>query len=445
MRKTSTIKLEHVYNLPEFTMVEFQNRIIAIAVDLGKWIILENECQREILQQLCDKRSIGEVLSKFPENQKDIIDILTQIEAKHILKTCKLSSIFQNNRLHLHVTNQCNLRCPHCYMASGVLLEDELTTDEIKKLCFNFHQYGGKYVSLTGGEPRTRKDFFDIVKYISDLGMRVAIYTNGCLWSEIDIQRLSQYNIEGIQISIDGFDEKTNATIRGKGSFERALATLDLIVKYDIKAIVAVTPSFDLLRNNTKNYVCFANELIKKYGREKVRIDFSYGLLPGRNLTKNDILNFKQEYYQLIDKVVRGVYEDAEQTTFVSNIKDDTIFDGCGYGSLNVVANGDFYFCDRLSDAAKIGNIREMRFEKIYDWMKKAEDLAKIDNLKPCAQCELKYICGGGCRAEFFPGLIQMRDFDNIENIEYAPRICTIEEKHKIYDLMVKANKRFYI
>lgn len=57
--------------------------------------------------------------------------VLTQIEATGI-EALQKKSIFSNTRLHLHLTNQCNLRCPHCYMASGAAYDDEPSNSVVR-------------------------------------------------------------------------------------------------------------------------------------------------------------------------------------------------------------------------------------------------------------------------------------------------------------------------
>lgn len=126
------------------------------------------------------------------------------------------------------------------------------------------------------------------------------------------------------------------------------------------------------------------------------------------------------------------------------NISGD-LFDTCGYGGLNVTANGDFYFCDRIPDMKKpYGNIREIEFSEIYKLMLCAERVGRIDNFKPCKDCEIRYICGGGCRISEFKGF---SNIDNVENVDFSKieaRVCDDKTKQHYYKLMVDNNERFY-
>lgn len=441
-QKEVEISLEKKYVLPKFKIVEYQNCNIVVFYEIAKWIIINNETQKQIYSSICEGKKIKDLLSLYPENEENIVYLLTQLEAKNIERTVP-RSIFENRKLHLHLTNRCNLRCPHCYMKSGDEYKKELSSDEIKNLCKNFKAIGGTHLSLTGGEPTIRNDFEDILDYACNLGLKVSIFSNGCLWNNAKITRICNENLEGIQISLDGYDEISNSVIRGKGAFEKALRAIDMFIENGIKVKIAVTPDYNFLKENKEKYVLFAKNLLEKYGK-KIEINYSYYLMEGRNLSYEDVLSRKLEYYNLIDYVVTQLYGNINEESFVENVRDNKIFDSCGYGGLNVMANGDYYFCDRIPDVSKVGNILEESFETIFYKMQKAEAAGKIDNFKPCGDCELKYICGGGCRAEYFQEFTKIDDIENINFSKIKPRICDKTNKEKIYNLMIRLNERFY-
>lgn len=440
--REAELSLDKVYSLPHFDYVEYGEYRLAIASEFAKWIVLENDNQYEVLKMLVNSKDIQAVLLRFEDHQEDVISVLTQIEAKQ-LESTQANSVFNNTRLHLHLTNKCNLHCPHCYMNSGAAYTDELTTEEIKTLCNNFRNHGGTNVSLTGGEPTSRSDFLEIAEYISSIGMNVSVFTNGFSWDEGMVDRFSKLSIEGVQVSVDGYNEVSNAVIRGKGVFERALKTIDLFVKHHIYVKIAVTAPYEIIREHQADYVSFSKSLIDKYGYDAIEINYSYFFMPGRELSADKITDLKDEYYRLVDEVVNSVYEDNEVESFVLNVT-DCIQDSCGYGGLNVMANGDFYFCDRIPDVKKSGNIRDLPFNKVYSLMKTAEEAGKINHFKPCGSCELRYICGGGCRIEHFKRFAQIEDVANIDYEIIPPRECSLSHKEKIYELMIKTNERFF-
>ncbi len=442
MEKEKEIELFKTYNFPKFKVINHKSVYIVVFFEKAMWIVLDNNKQLEIFNKLNDGSTIQSIIDLNIYEQNDLVWVLTQIEAKNIIE-CECISIFDNERLHLHLTNKCNLRCPHCYMNSGVANKNELTTNQIKKLCYDFKKNGGKSVSLTGGEPFMRTDFFELVEYISNLDLVISIYTNGCLWKEEDILNLSKYNIDGVQISIDGYDEESNAIVRGNGSFVKSLEAIDLFRKHNIYVIIATTAPYEILMNNSQKYIDFSLNILNKY-KNDIRFEFSYYFMPGRNLTIEEINKNKEIYFNKVDEVVKAIYGDTSEDDFIANIIGNQLMDSCGYGSLNVMSNGDYYFCDRISSASKIGNVVEDDFDDICSKSKIAEKLGSIDNFKPCNVCELKYICGGGCRVDHFEDFTKINNIYDVDFDKIKPRICTVDNKIKIYDLMLKTNERFF-
>lgn len=72
------------------------------------------------------------------------------------------------------------------------------------------------------------KGFDSVVKYAKQIGLEVKLNTNGILWTDDLISDLAEY-LDEIQISLDGYDDKTNSIIRGVGFFDK---TYDTIIKF---------------------------------------------------------------------------------------------------------------------------------------------------------------------------------------------------------------------
>ena len=62
---------------------------------------------------------------------------------------------------------------------------------------------------------------------------------------------------------------------------------------------------------------------------------------------------------------------------------------------------------------------------------------SQVYNIDPCNKCDLRYVCGGGCRIANIPEVTRC-DL-NKENKMFH-RVCTIEEKEQIYRMMIEAN-----
>jgi len=79
-------------------------------------------------------------------------------------------------------------------------------------------------VKFSGGEPTQRDDWFEIMSRAKELGIVVAMNSNG-IYSPATLDRLFQLRPSEVTISLDGFKEN-NDLIRGKGSFDKAIRSL---------------------------------------------------------------------------------------------------------------------------------------------------------------------------------------------------------------------------
>lgn len=62
-------------------------------------------------------------------------------------------------------TNQCNLKCVHCYQDAEEATERELSTDEAKKMIDEIALAGFKIMIFSGGEPLLRPDIYELVAH----------------------------------------------------------------------------------------------------------------------------------------------------------------------------------------------------------------------------------------------------------------------------------------
>ena len=84
--------------------------------------------------------------------------------------------------IHWSVTGRCNLKCRHCYMSAPDYRYHDMNTEECFSMIDQFREANVSVISITGGEPFLRKDFFQIVDKILESGIAISqIYTNGIL------------------------------------------------------------------------------------------------------------------------------------------------------------------------------------------------------------------------------------------------------------------------
>ena len=89
----------------------------------------------------------------------------------------------------VELTYKCNLDCICCYNVRNE--KPLLTLQEYDVLFSDLRKEGTFILTLSGGEPLMRKDFFDILDLVRKHGFGFRIFTNGTLLNEEKIIRLT--------------------------------------------------------------------------------------------------------------------------------------------------------------------------------------------------------------------------------------------------------------
>ncbi|MFQ5701651.1 MAG: radical SAM/SPASM domain-containing protein [Acidobacteriota bacterium] len=133
------------------------------------------------------------------------------------------------------ITYACNHKCAFCYNCPE-RGRRELRKEEIIAGLRKIADLGCIFLSLSGGEPLTRPDFFDIAWAGKKLGFALRVYTNGYLVDEIVARRFKELMPFEIEISVHGSNAASMDRLTGvPGSFERVLRGVKLLRAHDLK------------------------------------------------------------------------------------------------------------------------------------------------------------------------------------------------------------------
>jgi AdoMet-dependent heme synthase len=123
------------------------------------------------------------------------------------------------------LTKGCNLRCIHCRASATELSSpDDLTTETAKAIMDQIAEVSNPILVLSGGEPLFRKDIFELARYGTEKGLRVALATNGTLVTKEVARKIADAGVKRVAISLDGADAATHDSFRGiPGSFDAAI------------------------------------------------------------------------------------------------------------------------------------------------------------------------------------------------------------------------------
>lgn len=164
--------------------------------------------------QLCS----GLIDVSLPFISDEIREMLKIIEKNGVIEECekgdsinpdqeyKLYSSRYIRTVHWSITGCCNYKCKHCYMSAPDAKYGQLSHEQVMDIAKQIIDCGIREVTLTGGEPLVRKDFFEIVDCLIEGGVLIGtIYSNGKLVTDEFLDKLASRGIHPeINMSYDG-------------------------------------------------------------------------------------------------------------------------------------------------------------------------------------------------------------------------------------------------
>lgn len=395
------IRMGDVLHFPaDIRYIKYQGKTLAVAVDAANWLVLVDDCAVACLEKLREGLTIGEVMNGLSsaEEQKAFVKLLSAIMARQFagLEEAPQAEFVQGYKmLNIYLTNACNLNCPHCFMKAGKRLDRELTEEEWTRLLTEFKECGGNAVTFTGGEPLLHPGFCQIVEKAHGMGLQVTVLTNGILWTDKLIDRLSDCLTE-VQISIDGVDDASNAKVRKAGTFEQLVRNVIRFSKNGVRVSVATTFTQDNI-DTAPRYA----ELVGRINEEtdkKVIFKLTKKILPGRETHYSEAEN--KVYEEKIRQVEELTDPNAKYEAFMDGHTPNLVAKNCGFGGLSIAADGNVYFCNRVLEIPKQGNVREQSLRLFLELGEQAHVDTGVEHVEPCCHCAIRNICGGGCRID---------------------------------------------
>lgn len=314
-----------------------------------------------------------------------------------------------NDLFHVqwHITNDCNLRCQHCYQ-EDFSREKDLDWIHLKKvsdhLLSTLKEWGfSACIHLTGGEPFLKPELFTLLKYLDDHPEveESGIITNGFFLGEEKIKTLSTFpKLKKIKISLDGATPETNDSIRGKGSFSKVIQSLFRIKD---KSPFKIILMFTVMKRNFRelaDFIKFSQELgvdgliIERFipwGRGKKRIE--------EVLTKGDWNEFGEKLCNLFSIEEKNLLLTFQAFQVVLGKEGPELLGApcvLGKDGLCILPNGEVLPCRRFP--IPIGNLLKDPLKKIWEESELLASLRRKENLKgKCRECEWREC--RGCRS----------------------------------------------
>ena len=144
------------------------------------------------------------------------------------------------NQIYFYLTEGCNLRCRHCWIAPKYQSEANqypaLDLDLFKSIIEQAKPMGLSGVKLTGGEPLLHPQINEILEYIQTEDLRLTVETNGVLCTAELAEKVAECKNTFVSVSLDGADSGTHEWVRGvEGCFEAALKGIGNLVEVGLR------------------------------------------------------------------------------------------------------------------------------------------------------------------------------------------------------------------
>lgn len=307
----------------------------------------------------------------------------------------------------LHITNECNLRCPYCYLHKT---PDEMSADTSiqsvdavfrSAVLHNFEKvklkYAGGEASLNFSHVLAVHDYANQISEHSGINLEAVILSNGVAISGHMIDELAKRKIR-VMISLDGVGEYHDAQrvfVNGKGSFRQVDRSITRLLEHGLVPDISITVSDrnldglpDLMEyvldrdlpfslNYYRENECSVIADGLRYGEARM-IDAMQGAFAviEQNLPRRSLLGC------LVDRANLSV---PHQHTC-----------GVGRNYLVIDQNGGVAKC-QMDIKNTITTIREEDVLRVIQDDRKGIQNLSVEEKEGCRTCEWRHWCTGGC------------------------------------------------
>ena len=325
-------------------------------------------------------------------------------------------------------TQQCNLRCRHCYSADGACAAaGEMTTTQGMKFIDDLAAFNVPVLLFSGGEPLMRKDFFELLEYAKSKGIRCAVSTNGTLITPKAAAGMKALEVSYVGISLDGPAEIHDYFRGSAGAYDKTICGIknckDVGQKVGLRITInshnwdKIDEMFTIIEDLDINRICFYHYVPAGRGSENRAdgIDNAKTRMVINKLMEKTLAYRKsgiQREILTVDNHADAVYiyqKMCKVDTDVSEKMLALLQRNGGNRSGSAIAAVDWagnVYPDQFTRNHKIDNVLDKPFSAI--WSDGASELlSAFRNRKGllkgrCSGCSWLDICNGNLRARAF-------------------------------------------
>lgn len=294
---------------------------------------------------------------------------------------------------YFHITSHCNLNCPGCYSfekdRNAVI---NLSINELKQILDNLVKAGLTHMVISGGEPFIRDDLEDFLAYARSIQQikYIECITNGTAALNKYIEA-SKY-LDKLTFSLDSATAES-AMIWPANIFNIITEKLITLQSKNIPVSVVFTIHHGNV-SHCDDLISFAHSMNVEYRFSILTVEAFRGTTSPLILTANDC--------QVFHDFIVGHQGNI-------SIEDGAVGDdiGCliscsaGKTMVAVASDGTIYPCHMFIGKKQfaMGNALRDDIKTIVNSKQYNQFFGlNVDCIKHCKGCNVRYICGGGCR-----------------------------------------------
>lgn len=322
------------------------------------------------------------------------------------------------NQIYFYLTEGCNLKCRHCWIAPKYQSSETsyafLDPDLFRSIIEQAKPLGLSGVKLTGGEPLLHPKIGELLEAVRSQGLRLTVETNGtlCTHELVEAMKVSCEN-PFVSVSIDGSNAETHEWVRGvEGCFSAALSGVRKLVKAGFKPQIIMT----LMRRN-KNEMEPVVRLAETLGVGSVKFNLLQPMARGKKMHEaletldiGELVELGRWVETTLSKStdIRLIFSHPMAFRPLGRMFGDK-GDGCGVcgilGILGVLSDGSYAMCGIGETVPELifGNSSTDSLEDLWNNTPIIKELREglPNKLKGiCGDCLMKGVCLGSCIAQ---------------------------------------------
>ncbi len=449
----------HKYKLNGFNIVLDVNSGGVHIVDELTYDLLDNieppfeeKCPENVVEKLSRAYSPEDIESCYQE----IIELYNDkilFSDDDYEKYAKYSIASPVKAMCLNIAHDCQLRCKYCFASTGdfgkgrKLMSFETGKHAIDFLLENSGDRPNLELDFFGGEPLMN---FKVVKQIVEYArsreveynkkFRFTITTNGLLLDDEKIDFINR-EMSNVVLSIDGrksVNDYFRVLPNGMGCYDMILPKYKKLVDGRGDKEYYVRGTF------TNKNLDFSNDVFALYeaGFDQISIEPVVGEGDEYALTEKELPAVFKEYEILAKRILDNEKNGKKFNFFHFMLDLDQgpcaikRLRGCGCGNdyVAITPDGDIFPCHQFVgiDEYKMGNIDEGTFNQE---MKADFASCHVYSKPECRKCWAKFYCSGGCNANNYQYMGDVRSAHKIS--------CELEKKRLECAIMMKAVRTF--